>query len=94
MVQSPISGCGSDTFPRVSVELHQIFGVSVSSLAKTLLPQLFGLFIRPAVGRVLVDLDFFHMIMMEICELSETNEADIFSSLVQISESELFRQVF
>lgn len=76
------------------MELHQIFRVSVSSLAKTLLPQMFRLFIRSAVGRVLVDPDFFHMIMMETSELSETNEADLFSSLVQISSSELFRQVF
>lgn len=56
-----------------------------TSLTETLLSRLFSSFRHPAVRRVLVDPNLFHMIIMGTAELLETiNGADSFSSLVQI----------
>lgn len=63
--------------PRRICELHRCHDVwgPVVSLTKTLVPKLFGLFRQPTVRRVLLDPNFFHLIIMEITQL-----LDCFSS--------------
>lgn len=74
---SPVQICG--------VRVRVILGFLVTSLTETLLPRLLSLFRHPAVRRVLVDPNLFHMIITETAEVLETiNGADSFSSLVQI----------
>ena len=54
-------------------------GCLVSSLTKTLLPRLLSLARRPALGRVLVVPNFFHLRMMEATVFLGTfNATDIF----------------
>ena len=54
-------------------------GFLVTSLTKALLPRLLSLAGRPALGRVLVVPNFFHLRMMEATVILETfNVADIF----------------
>ena len=56
-----------------------IIGFLVISLTKALLPQLFSLAGRPALGRVLVVPNFFHLRMMEVTVFLGTfNAAEIF----------------
>ena len=61
------------SFVRVTI------GFLVTSLTKALLPLLLSLAGRPALGRVLVVLNFFHLRMMEATVfLGNFNAADIF----------------
>ena len=54
-------------------------GFLVTSLTKALLPQLLSLAGGPALGRVLVVINFFHLIMMEYTVFLGTfNAADMF----------------
>ena len=79
---SPIST--EELWRSVSVTI----GFLVTSLTKTLLPRLLGLAGRPALGRVLVVPNFFHLRMMEATVFLGTfNAAYIFGTLPQICAS-------
>ena len=63
-------------------------GFLVTSLTKALLPRLLSLAGRPALGRVLVVPNFFHLRMMEATVfLGTINAAEMFWSLPQICAS-------
>uniref|UniRef100_A0A8C4TRY5 FERM and PDZ domain containing 2 n=1 Tax=Erpetoichthys calabaricus TaxID=27687 RepID=A0A8C4TRY5_ERPCA len=66
-------------------------GFLVTSLTKALLPRSFSLDSRPALGRVLVVSNFFHLWMMEaLCSLGPSKQQKFFCNLPQICASRQF----
>ena len=67
------------TIEELGSSVRETIGFLVTSLTKSLLPQLLSLLSQPALGNILGVSNFFHLKMMEATVFLETfNAADIF----------------